>query len=114
MARRVVKEVHHTSGGGGGFGVLGVIIGALLVAGAVFFFAGGSDMFANRGGSSGPSVTVNTAPSSGRVGHSPDHAKCSGDDGLRSGAISSRAELDTERESARLSRSRFGAVLSLP
>ena len=63
MARRVVKEVHHTSGGG--FGVLGVIIGALLVAGAVFFFAGGSDMFANRGGGSGPSVTVNTAPSSG-------------------------------------------------
>ena len=61
MARRVVKEVHHTSGGGS-FGVLGVIIGALLVAGAVFFFAGGSDMFANRGGSSGPSVTVNTTP----------------------------------------------------
>ena len=61
MARRVVKEVHHT-GGGGGFGVLGVIIGALLVAGAVFFFAGGSDMFANRGGSSGPSVTMNTTP----------------------------------------------------
>jgi hypothetical protein len=62
MARRVVKEVHHTSGGGGGFGVLGVIIGALLVVGAIFFFAGGTDMFANRGGS-GPSVTVNTAPS---------------------------------------------------
>ena len=64
MARRVVKEVHHTSGGGG-FGVLGVIIGALLVVGAVFFFAGGTDMFANRGGSSGPSVTVNTTPSGG-------------------------------------------------
>ena len=63
MARRVVKEVHHTSGGGG-FGVLGVIIGALLVAGAIFFFAGGSEMFANRGGSSGPSVTVNTNPGS--------------------------------------------------
>ena len=64
MARRVVKEVHHTSGGsGGGFGVLGVIIGALLVVGAIFFFAGGSDMFADRGGSSGPSVTVNTTPS---------------------------------------------------
>jgi hypothetical protein len=62
MARRVVKEVHHTSGGGGGFGVLGVIIGALLVAGAIFFFAGGTEMFANRG-SSGPSVTVNTTPS---------------------------------------------------
>jgi hypothetical protein len=42
-----------------------VIIGALLVVGAIFFFAGGSDMFASRGGgsSSGPSVTVNTAPS---------------------------------------------------
>ena len=65
MARRVVKEVHHTSGGGGGFGVLGVIIGALLVVGAIFFFAGGSDMLANRGGSCGPSVTVNTTPSSG-------------------------------------------------
>ena len=64
MARRVVKEVHHTSGSGGSFGVLGVIIGALLVAGAVFFFAGGSDMFANRGGSGGPSVTVNTSPGS--------------------------------------------------
>jgi len=63
MARRVVKEVHHTSGGGGGFGVLGVIIGALLVAGAVFFFAGGPDMFASRSGGSGPSVSVNTAPS---------------------------------------------------
>ena len=62
MARRVVKEVHHTSGGGG-FGVLGVIIGALLVAGAIFFFAGGTEMFADRGGSSGPSVTVNTTPS---------------------------------------------------
>lgn len=64
MARRVVKEVHHTGGGGGGFGVLGVIIGALLVIGAVFFFAGGSDMFADRGGGSGPSVTVNTSPGS--------------------------------------------------
>ena len=64
MARRVVKEVHHTRSGGGGFGVLGVIIGALLVIGAVFFFAGGPQMFADRGGSSGPSVTVNTAPSS--------------------------------------------------
>ena len=66
MARRVVKEVHHTSGGGGGFGVLGVIIGALLVAGAIFFFAGGPEMFADRGGSSGPSVTVNT-PSGGNA-----------------------------------------------
>ena len=57
MARREVKEVHHTSGGGG-FGILGVIIGALLVIGAVAFYANESGMFASK--SSGPSVTVNT------------------------------------------------------
>jgi predicted phage tail protein len=70
MARRDdVREVHHTSGGGS-FGVLGVIIGALLVAGAIFFFAGGPEMFADRGGGSGPSVTVNT-PSGGSPGTRP-------------------------------------------
>ena len=58
MARREVKEVHHTSGGGG-FGILGVIIGALLVIGAVAFYANESGMFASKSGS-GPSVTVNT------------------------------------------------------
>ncbi len=113
MARRVVKEVHHTSGGGGGFGVLGVIIGALLVVGAIFFFAGGSDMFASRGGSSGPSVTVNTAPSGANPGHSPDHAKCSGDDWLRSGALSFRGELMPGGRAKALP-FRFGAILSLP
>ena len=58
MAKRVVKEVH-TSSGGGGIGILGVIIGALLVIGAVAFYANESGMFAGKS-SSGPSVTVNT------------------------------------------------------
>lgn len=61
MARREVKEVHTSDGGSsGGFGILGVIIGALVVLGAVFFFAGGTDMFAGKSG--GSSVTIN-APS---------------------------------------------------
>ena len=59
MARREVREVH--TSGGGGFGILGVIIGALLVIGAVAFYANESGMFAGKS-SSGPSVTVN-APS---------------------------------------------------
>ena len=61
MEKRVV-EVRE---GGGGFGVLGVIIGALLVIGVIFFFTGGMDRIAGTGGgsSSGPSVTVNTGSS---------------------------------------------------
>ena len=60
MAKREVREVH-TSSGGGGIGILGVIIGALLVIGAVAFYANESGMFASKS-NSGPSVTVN-APS---------------------------------------------------
>jgi hypothetical protein len=63
MEKRVV-EVRDGGNCGGGFGVLGVIIGALLVVGVIFFFAGGMDRIAgNGGGSSGPSVTVNTGSS---------------------------------------------------
>lgn len=60
MARRKVV-VERSSGGG--MGVLGVVIGALLVIGAVFVFANGSDMFASKGG--GTNVTINApkAPS---------------------------------------------------
>ena len=59
MAKRVVEV---SNGGSGGFGVVGVIIGALLVLGVIFFFAGGRDMIASNGAGNGsaPSVTVNT------------------------------------------------------
>ena len=58
MEKRVVEV---SNGGGGGFGVLGVIVGALLVLGVVVFFMGGFDRIAGKsGGGSGPSVTVNT------------------------------------------------------
>jgi len=71
MARREVREVHHTSGGGG-FGILGVIIGALLVIGAVAFYANESGMFAGKS-NSGPSVTVNapSAPSAPAAPRAP-------------------------------------------
>ena len=53
--------------GGSGMGILGVIIGALLVIGAIVFFVGGF----NGGGKSGsgPSVTINapSAPSAPRL-----------------------------------------------
>jgi hypothetical protein len=63
MEEKRVVEVRE--GGGGGFGILGVVIGALLVIGVVFFlFTGGMDRIAGNGGGgssgSGPSVTVNT------------------------------------------------------
>jgi hypothetical protein len=74
MVRRVIHETG--SGGSGGFGIVGVIIGALIVIGAIFFFAGGPDMFARNGtgaSSSGPSVTVNTpaAPSAPSTSSAP-------------------------------------------
>jgi hypothetical protein len=60
MDEKRVVEVRES--GGGGFGIVGVIIGALLVIGVIFFFTGGMDRIAGTGGSSGsgPSVTVNT------------------------------------------------------
>jgi hypothetical protein len=54
----VDREVHTHSSGGGGIGVVGVIVGAILVIGAIFFFAGGPGWFAGNGGQT--SVTVNT------------------------------------------------------
>ena len=69
----VKRVVHTTESNGGGFGVLGVIIGAVIVLGAIFFFAGGSDMFARNGAgssSSGPSVTVN-APAAPKAPSAP-------------------------------------------
>lgn len=57
MAEREVREVHTSSGGG--IGILGVVIGALLVIGAVAFYANESGMFAGKSGPSAPSVTVN-------------------------------------------------------
>jgi hypothetical protein len=50
----------YTSGGGSGMGILGVIVGALLVIGAIVFFMGGFNGGGKIGG--GPSVTIN-APS---------------------------------------------------
>jgi hypothetical protein len=46
------REVHTTTttGGSSGIGILGVIVGAVLVLGAIFFFAGGADWFDNGGG----------------------------------------------------------------
>jgi hypothetical protein len=74
MEKRVIHT--RTESSGGGFGVLGVIIGALIVLGAIFFFAGGSDMFARNGGGAsgnGPSVTINTpaAPSAPKAPSAP-------------------------------------------
>jgi hypothetical protein len=45
-------------------GILGVVLGAIIVLGVIFFFAGGRDWIAHSGGG-GASVTVNTpkAPS---------------------------------------------------
>ena len=64
MDEKRVVEVRE--GGSGGFGIVGVIIGALLVIGVIFFFTGGMDRIAGKGGGSGgsgPSVTVNTGSS---------------------------------------------------
>ena len=61
MDEKRVVEVRES--GGGGFGILGVIIGAVLVLGVIFFFAGGMDKIAGKGGGSGPSVTINTGSS---------------------------------------------------
>jgi hypothetical protein len=47
----------YTSGGGSGMGVLGVVIGALLVIGAIVFFMGG---FNGGTKTAGPSVTINS------------------------------------------------------
>jgi hypothetical protein len=57
----------YTSGGGSGMGILGVVIGALLVIGAIVFFMGGFNGGARTGG--GPSVTINSpsAPSAPRL-----------------------------------------------
>lgn len=71
MEKRVVEV---SNGGGGGFGVLGVIIGAVLVIGIIFFFTGGMDRIAGNGGGttgSGPSVTVNTGSSGSAVPSAP-------------------------------------------
>jgi hypothetical protein len=62
MEEKRVVEVRERSGGGG-FGILGVIIGAVLVIGVIFFFTGGMDRIAGTGGASAPSVTVNTGSS---------------------------------------------------
>jgi hypothetical protein len=52
------REIHtHTSSGGGGVGILGVIIGALLVVGAIIYFTGAFNVASNDGG--GTSVTIN-------------------------------------------------------
>jgi hypothetical protein len=51
------REIHTVSSGGSGMGILGVVVGAIIVIGAIFFVAGGSDWFSKSGG--GPSVTIN-------------------------------------------------------
>jgi hypothetical protein len=49
------REIHTvTSGGSSGVGILGVIVGALVVIGAIYFFVGGNGKSGN-----GPSVTIN-------------------------------------------------------
>jgi hypothetical protein len=58
------REVHTYTSGGSGIGILGVIIGAVLVIGAIVFFAGGINMNGKGGG--GPNLTVNT-PSAPKI-----------------------------------------------
>jgi hypothetical protein len=52
------REIHtYTSGGSSGVGILGVIVGALLVIGAIYFFVGG---FGGNGkAGKAPSITIN-------------------------------------------------------
>jgi hypothetical protein len=57
MADREI-HTHTTTGGGSGVGILGVIIGALLVIGAIVFITGGFNIASNEGGG-GTSVTIN-------------------------------------------------------
>jgi hypothetical protein len=60
LAEEVVmadREIH-TSSGGSGVGLLGVILGAVIVIGVIFFAAGGPSWFAKNGGG-GSSVTIN-------------------------------------------------------
>lgn len=59
------REIHTTTttGGSSGIGILGVIIGVVLVLGAIFFFAGGPAWFDGDGG--GTQVTIEqSSPSS--------------------------------------------------
>lgn len=77
MADREI-HTHTTTGGSSGIGLVGVVIGAVLVLGAIFFFAGGPAWFGGDGdggtqvtieqgapGSSGGSSTSGSAGSSG-------------------------------------------------
>ena len=57
----------YTGGGGSGMGILGVIIGALLVLGAVVFFAGGFNGGAKTGGGSSVTINAPSAPSALRL-----------------------------------------------
>jgi hypothetical protein len=52
------REIHTSSSSGSGIGILGVVVGAIIVIGVIFFVAGGSNWFAKSGGG-GPSVTIN-------------------------------------------------------
>lgn len=74
MTKRVVEV---SNGGSGGVGILGVVIGALLVIGVLFFVTDGFSRMPGKGGNSGPSVTIN-APSaphlpSPTTGSGPKH-----------------------------------------
>lgn len=52
------REIHTvTSGGSSGVGILGVIVGALVVIGAIYFFVGGFGGHGKAG--NGPSITIN-------------------------------------------------------
>jgi hypothetical protein len=108
MAKRVVKEVHHTSSSGGSFGVLGVIIGALLVVGAIFFFAGGPPWRQRRLVGHCQYGSEQCQP-----GHSPDHAERAGHHWLRPGALSVRRQLIPNGRAKALPFC-FGAILFLP
>lgn len=55
MADREIRT--YTSGGSSGVGILGVIVGALLVIGAIYFFVGGFGSNGKAG--NGPSITIN-------------------------------------------------------
>lgn len=58
------REIHTTTtGGSSGIGILGVIVGALLVLGVVFFFAGGPNWFGTSGGGSTEVTVKQSGPS---------------------------------------------------
>lgn len=72
------REIHtHTSSGSSGVGILGVIVGAALVIGAIVFFAGGFNIAGGggEGGGDKTSVTINadkpSAPSAPKAPSAP-------------------------------------------